>query len=656
LKFYFYNLTIFDTFFILKNILEYKKNKTHFYIYKSTGASLIIYFLDLFFNIKIQKLDFKLKDIRNNKETLIKFIISSKDSFDIMDGILKNYDLNNIIPPPFLDSRLKEYIKKNIIRGYVNSEELNIPKILYVINVISQEKNENSEKISFVLKIIPFESIISNYASKFGVNLVFKKKYIFDKNLKDEIFYYFRFSAKIFTFLKSIFQYKIDFTYNKKHIKVFIEGRGNVNLGLDEGDRSDLFLLRYNKILPKEIAFRYNSRKMKKILKKYSIYPVSGSSKYHKFSKMELPCLKLDKENFGWLEVKELQNLASKYYLNRAYWYSLFKNNNIKVHLTWFDNNADHMAIADGMRDFGGIASIWQTSFYGFKNYECITNTDILFNFSKFDYETNISLGSKNKYNIITGFIFDYSTHNINQKAIKIKNRLLKNGAKKIINVMDENCSMDERWHTGISYQRENYNLILKKVLDIPWLGVIFKPKKVSTLIKRLGPINEILNIAIKTGRCIILDQTGSSMSLNSPLLASMVADISVHAHLFAGTAAIECALHGKKTLLIDRESTSLSKLQELPRDSVIYDSWEDAINEIIKYFENGEIDLKFGNWSNFIEKYDMFKDSNGSHRMSFYINELLTGFKLGYDRDKIMDDASEKYADKWGVDKVYKG
>ena len=45
----------------------------------------------------------------------------------------------------------------------------------------------------------------------------------------------------------------------------------------------------------------------------------------------------------------------------------LFRHHNVKIHLTWFDNNSSHMAIADAMKAYGGVSSIWQTSFYGTK-------------------------------------------------------------------------------------------------------------------------------------------------------------------------------------------------------------------------------------------------------------------------------------------------
>ena len=49
-----------------------------------------------------------------------------------------------------------------------------------------------------------------------------------------------------------------------------------------------------------------------------------------------------------------------------------------------------------------------------------------------------------------------------------------------------------------IKYNKKNYSLILEKLLEIPWLGVIFKPKSAKTLRKRLGSAAKLLSKAEK--------------------------------------------------------------------------------------------------------------------------------------------------------------
>ena len=57
-----------------------------------------------------------------------------------------------------------------------------------------------------------------------------------------------------------------------------------------------------------------------------------------------------------------------------------------------------------------------------------------------------------------------------------------------------------------------------------------------------------------------------------SPLLAGLSSDLVIHSHLSSGTAAVECALHGIPTLLIDREGAHKSKFHELlPVEKIIF-------------------------------------------------------------------------------------
>ena len=135
----------------------------------------------------------------------------------------------------------------------------------------------------------------------------------------------------------------------------------------------------------------------------------------------------------------------------------------------------------------------------------------------------------------------------------------MSNGAKKIIFAIDENSIDDSRWHTGHELQRENYSYILQKVLEIPWLGAVFKPKIAKTLRQRLGHVSDLLEKAEKTGRCFVYESSGRHSTNAPPILAGLSADICIHGHLSAGTAALEGAFEGLPSLLIEREVNPFS-------------------------------------------------------------------------------------------------
>ena len=183
---------------------------------------------------------------------------------------------------------------------------------------------------------------------------------------------------------------------------------------------------------------------------------------------------------------------------------------------------------------------------------------------------------------------------------------------------------------------------------------MIFKPKVAKTLRRRLGAVNELLDEAIKSGRCILFEKSWRNSTSAPPLLAGLASDVCIHGHLSAGTAALECALENKPTLLIDREGCPESKFYELPKNKVIFKNWEDTIDALMEHFQTPNGIPGFGDWGPLLDELDLFRDGKSAQRMGNYLNWLIQGFEQGLDKDVIMSDAAERYAKEWGNDKVF--
>lgn len=615
---------------------------------------MVQFLLNFFWGLKFNRLQFELRHIQDENGELVRLRIHRKDLFEIQEKITQSNEYKTLYNKTCGNGRVTDYIKKGLLDGYINSKNDTYPKILYLINVVSMLKDKNEHiPCIFVINKMHWEKQLIEYAKNLNIELEFSNmswtNFDFKNNFKDFIRRY----PKAFVFIRGLISINSISKTKKSNInKLYLEGRGNLNFN-NKGHVSDFFLLNHSELLPEWIAYKYGNKEDKKLLDKHGIYPVSNFTKFYPNSKQKKAIPNSIINSPMRLDNKLIESKFVKYLSDRSYWNSFFNYHNIKVHLTWYDNNEDHMAIADAIKDVGGIAAMWQTSFYGFRNFECTTNTDIMFLHSKFDSEINISAGSKNKYNIITGLFSNDNLPLLQIEAQKIRNKLLSSGAQNIVCVMDENSADDPRWHTGHELQRENYKFVLEKMLETPWLGVVFKPKKSNTLCRRLGWVNNLLNEAKKTGRCIVLDNSGKHVSTVPAILGGLVADVTIHGHLSAGTAALECALLRKPTLLVDREGAPFSKLYELPKDYVVFNNWPDTIKALIDYFETGKIDPEFGNWSKFIKEFDPFNNNKGIYRMSSYMNNLLKGFQKGLDRELIMSDAAQQYADRWGLDKV---
>ena len=95
------------------------------------------------------------------------------------------------------------------------------------------------------------------------------------------------------------------------------------------------------------------------------------------------------------------------------------------------------------------------------------------------------------------------------------------------------------------------------------------------------------IEIIIATGRCYLCSEAGDFRSNTPPILAGLASDVAIHGHLHAGTAALECALSGIPTLLINREGVRDSMLDQLGLGEVIFSDWDSAFDALIKYFKN---------------------------------------------------------------------
>ena len=166
----------------------------------------------------------------------------------------------------------------------------------------------------------------------------------------------------------------------------------------------------------------------------------------------------------------------------------------------------------------------------------------------------------------------------------------------------------------------------------------------------------DLLEKAEATGRCYIYEDSGRYTTSAPPVLAGLSADICIHGHLCAGSAAFECALEGLPTLLIDREGSPSSKLYDLPEGKVIFRDWPSAINATLEYFNSHENIPDFGDWSSIIDDLDPFRDGMAAYRMGTYLQWLIEGFENNLDREAIMTNAAERYKIKWGQDKVILG
>jgi hypothetical protein len=163
-----------------------------------------------------------------------------------------------------------------------------------------------------------------------------------------------------------------------------------------------------------------------------------------------------------------------------------------------------------------------------------------------------------------------------------------------------------------------------------------------------LGQVADLLKKAEESGRCIVLE-SGQLHGAYPPSAAALASDTAIHGNLWAGTAAMEAALAGVPTLLMDREGWRVSPLYELGVGKVVFLDWSALWTQCVEHWSRIEGVPGFGDWRSILDELDPFRDGRAVERMATYMRWLLDGLDRGEDRESVMEQAAERFAERWG-------
>ena len=336
-----------------------------------------------------------------------------------------------------------------------------------------------------------------------------------------------------------------------------------------------------------------------------------------------------------------------------AYWQGLFEKTGTKVYTSWYKYSEEHIAIAEAMKRCNGVATIYQRAFEEFGSVEFMVDTDIVFGFSPTHVHLEKQARSRIAYHVAVGYVGDHRFGLVKDVSVSVRQKLQGNGARKIMAYFDENSIADDRWYYGHGPTRANYAFLLEKVLQDEFFAVVLKPKVPSSLKARLGQVGDLLMQAIETGRCFVFD-VGGMHGAYPPAVAAQCADIAVHGHLFAATAAVESALTGIPTLIMDKEGWKRSLFYRLNKGKVVFEDWPQLWESCESYWDDPKKAPGLGDWSEVIDGIDPFRDGKAAERMATYMKWLLEGFEQGLSREDVMAQACERFRNIWGKDKVH--
>ena len=262
---------------------------------------------------------------------------------------------------------------------------------------------------------------------------------------------------------------------------------------------------------------------------------------------------------------------------------------------------------ADAMNLIGPKMGI-QTFSYQYSNMSEIgpimmSTADTLFTFSELFHKrfSNNSIKPNSFYDI--GYPYDSSFSLVKKRAEKLRKQLVNNGSQFTISYFDESVQ-DDKDKYGMVSSNNNY----KEVLELAKL--VLKEKTISVIIKTqfwknspsvLYNMDTIIEAALATGRFIEL-LNGKHRNSVFPAEASLASDL-VISHAIGGTAGLEVALAGGRSILLNPYSMQGANIELFKQADILYDNINIALN-VISLFRQGKPEYKdLGDWSPIISK-----------------------------------------------------
>jgi hypothetical protein len=248
--------------------------------------------------------------------------------------------------------------------------------------------------------------------------------------------------------------------------------------------------------------------------------------------------------------------------------------------------------------------------------------SDYMLLFSKF-YESKYIRGNIRPENIIEiGYPYAIKKEKIIKPGAKLRNQLKNQGVDFIVCFFDESVQKNNFGLISPKDYIEELHLLLNQVLIDNKFAVIIKTQYMNNLPSILFAGDQVIKRALDTRRYVEL-AAGHHRNEIYPAEAAIAADICIN-HKFGATAAIEAAMLGRRTILLNTFNLKSDHDKYYKLADIEYYSMKSALDAILEY-KSGSIEKKdLGNWEKIIQIFSAYQDDLGESRISEILTDLL--------------------------------
>lgn len=330
-----------------------------------------------------------------------------------------------------------------------------------------------------------------------------------------------------------------------------------------------------------------------------------------------------------------------------SYWHDFFKSNRILINVGAANTTVGQTLALDAL---GGISIGYQYSASILGPTHLLSageNVQVVFSplfqqvWREIDAPVDLYLHSGYIYDVQPGLLRGL------ERVRERRERLQANGARFVLCYLDENSVDRWDWFSTSRDAARDYEYLLQWLLADPTLGIIFKPKKSVDLRSRLASIRDLIADAEQTGRCQFIISK-SLVGSTFPAEAALSADLCI-GKLSGTTAALEAALVGSRSVLVDTEGFHFHPVRTWGLDRVVFEGWTDLRAAVERFRSDPGGFPRFGDWTPGLRDFDPFLDGRGSQRMGTIIVSLLEALQSGVPRREAIRRAYDRYTRQWG-------
>jgi len=216
---------------------------------------------------------------------------------------------------------------------------------------------------------------------------------------------------------------------------------------------------------------------------------------------------------------------------------------------------------------------------------------------------------------IVAGYLMDGIAPLVIKRAQNRRAELQLLGVKFVICFFDESVSTN-KWlnATTIEAYLKEIHILAKSVIEDCSLGVIIKSQFIFNSLSKLYPKDELIKAALQTGRFVEL-LYGSHRNDIYPTEAALSADFCI-GYKSGATAALESALLGIRTILLNPYGHKVFFDDLLSRARVEYSSLEDLMGAIEQYRSGDMEGNLLGDWTPIIHYFHPHQKGSSIERL----------------------------------------